>query len=423
MGKRLIVEPRDCLLVDDIAMRCEDLNQYEIVEIEAEMVDNFGERWVSAAMYQANVFGDIDLAKAAPILGSYSKPCSMGLFWSMKRKPGFSGGVRTPLKPLKTSILLKRQGATNELIQVVRHLVHPSLIKESLRHDNVIGTFFHHGDRRQRPTLLVLGGSEGGKREAQAALLAAKGFNTLAVAYFGIEGLPDQLVNIPIDYFQKVMCWLEEHPLVDANRIGVVGTSKGGELALLLASYEPKIKAVVAYAPSSVIHRGIGEVRDGEYPSSWSFFGEPLSFAYNNDKVKTLTRDLLDQKNACQAVSYREWYRIHTEAAKEENMISVENINGPIQVISGDDDQLWPSDLFGKQIMDRLKKHSFSFSIEHHCFQKAGHAIGYPGMPTTETAEFKFGSFTLKTGGTPEGNYMAQADSWKKVISFLKQSL
>jgi dienelactone hydrolase len=62
---------------------------------------------------------------------------------------------------------------------------------------------------------------------------------------------------------------------VDADRIAVIGASKGGELSLLLASMFPEIKVVVAYASGSLIGTGIDREHSGNV-SSWSYRGKPL---------------------------------------------------------------------------------------------------------------------------------------------------
>jgi dienelactone hydrolase len=50
-----------------------------------------------------------------------------------------------------------------------------------------------------------LGCSEGGIRsaEAYAALLASHGYAALAVAYFGMDGLPQRLVGVPMPIFRR----------------------------------------------------------------------------------------------------------------------------------------------------------------------------------------------------------------------------
>ena len=40
---------------------------------------------------------------------------------------------------------------------------------------------------------------------------------------------------------QEAVNWLSSRPYVDANGIGVIGVSKGGEIALQMAYYIPKV--------------------------------------------------------------------------------------------------------------------------------------------------------------------------------------
>ena len=47
-----------------------------------------------------------------------------------------------------------------------------------------------------------------------------------------------------------------KHPSVDARCIALIGGSKGAELALLLASRDPSIKAVAAIVPGSAVFVG-----------------------------------------------------------------------------------------------------------------------------------------------------------------------
>ena len=86
------------------------------------------------------------------------------------------------------------------------------------------------------PAIVWLGGSEGGLREGTAALLASHGYATLALAYFGVDPLPPELIEIPLEYCKEGIDWLKAQPSVDAQHIAVLGGSKGAELALLLAA-------------------------------------------------------------------------------------------------------------------------------------------------------------------------------------------
>ncbi|XP_046559281.1 acyl-coenzyme A thioesterase 1-like [Haliotis rubra] len=77
-------------------------------------------------------------------------------------------------------------------------------------------------------------GSTGGLAEFRAVLMASRGFACFALAYLRCDDLPTSLADIDFDYFLDAVDWLASHPSVQPGGIGVVGTSKGGELAFLL---------------------------------------------------------------------------------------------------------------------------------------------------------------------------------------------
>jgi dienelactone hydrolase len=83
---------------------------------------------------------------------------------------------------------------------------------------------------RKWPALILLSGSGGGI--AGAAMygepLAASGYAVLALAYFAMDGLPRDLVEIPLEYFKRAINWLRGHASIDPDRIGVLGHSRGG---------------------------------------------------------------------------------------------------------------------------------------------------------------------------------------------------
>jgi dienelactone hydrolase len=71
------------------------------------------------------------------------------------------------------------------------------VISQPVRENGLVGTFFYPAAAGAFPGILMLGGSSGTLREQDAAILAAHGYCTLALAYFGREHLPPSLVEIP----------------------------------------------------------------------------------------------------------------------------------------------------------------------------------------------------------------------------------
>ena len=264
----------------------------------------------------------------------------------------------------------------------VRRFVRSDSVKVSeLQIDDVgfRGRWWVPTEDARRTAILLLGGSEGGIAGdlLLASVLAGRGYPVLALAYFGLPGLPSELARIPLEYFRTALEWLRRQEGVDPDRIVAFGGSRGGELALILGStYRDLVDAVVGYVPNSNVFPAIPDV---DQPA-WTLRGEPL----------------------------------------ESTLIPVERIDGPVFVVGGGDDQLWPSgtsvDFIGRQL--ELSGHRDFVALS---YPKAGHSVGLavPNIQTSTSAETRYGR--LYFGGTPEADEAAREDSWPKLLRFLDE--
>jgi uncharacterized protein len=293
-----------------------------------------------------------------------------------------------------------------------------------IEEEGLIGTLFCPSTPGPHPAVVALGGVGGGLREGGAEALASEGFASLALAYFGVEGLPRELVEIPLEYFERAIARLRSQPEVDANRIALVGNSKGGELALLLgATYPEDVKAVIGYTPSAVVWQGIAfnrEAYHGGPKSPWSLRGEPVPFARFARPLPTEMVRMVGSYLGRQPIVGRVFYErtLKNETAVAAAEIAVEKIDGPLLLISGTDDQMWPSTRLSEMVIERLKAHDHPFPYEHLRYEGAGHMITLPNAePPTSWAN------RYEVGGTREANEFANADSWTKVLGFLRKHL
>lgn len=276
--------------------------------------------------------------------------------------------------------------------------------------DGLVGQLFQpaHAHGRQ-PALIVLGGSEGGVGAGAARLaasLAEHGYVTLQLGYFGAPGLPQTLGLVPLEYFGKAIAWLARQKQVDPRRIGIVGGSFGGEAALVVAAQFPQLKVVVAAVPSSVVWPGIAQ-GDAEPPSTFSLAGKPLPYLpYGWTGTFKDTFSLYDE--GLKAVDQ------HPDA-----IIRVERIRGPVLLICGKQDSLWPSCPMSQQVVDRLKAKGFKHGVVLLDYDDAGHAsFGLPADPAQP------GYATLASlGGSADGNNAARKDAWPKPLKFLDAAL
>jgi dienelactone hydrolase len=272
------------------------------------------------------------------------------------------------------------------------------------------------GDGRRHPGVLVLGGSEGGLGLPDAAvLLASHGFTTLSLAYFGVKGLPPTLQNIPLEYFAQAFAWLRARPATDPRFVGVLGASRGAEAALQFAAINPDVNAVVARSPSYVRWEG-ATARQLPGGPAWTWHGQPLAYAPIHIPLWFGARFAWDSLWR-EPMPYTPLF-LHNlqdlgDTARFE--IPVENIHGPVLLLSGKDDQKWPSSMMAARLMERLRQHGHPYADRHLSYAGAGHWIPDEYLPTA-------GSGHRMIGGTPAGTARAQADSWPKILQFFIQA-
>jgi fermentation-respiration switch protein FrsA (DUF1100 family) len=108
----------------------------------------------------------------------------------------------------------------------------------------------------------------------------------------------------------------------------------------------------------------------------------------------------------------------------ERASIEVERIAGPVMLISGEADAMWPSAPLAEMALDRLHRARHPFPDVHLKYPNTGHSIKPPHVPTTVTAMLHPVDGALYAlGGTPEGNARANVDSWQQMLAFLSRHL
>ncbi|HYX45065.1 MAG TPA: acyl-CoA thioesterase/BAAT N-terminal domain-containing protein, partial [Acidimicrobiales bacterium] len=247
-----------------------------VVRVQARVADALGHVFGSWADYRAGPAGEVEPAVDAPLVGTYGGVDPFGLWWSMSG-PADVGFVND-LAPVHTELSVESDGTVVASAGPSRDWLGYGVARAAVG-DDVPGDLFLPA-RRPAPGVVVLGGSEGGRRPAlgTAALLAGHGLAALALAYFGEAGLPPTLVEVPVEAVGRALDRLAAHPAVSGRALGIVGSSRGGELALLAAATFPLVGAVVGWAASAVLWAGLGAGARVGGPA-WTWADEALRFA------------------------------------------------------------------------------------------------------------------------------------------------
>ena len=274
------------------------------------------------------------------------------------------------------------------------------------------------------PAMILLGGSEGGDSMARAAeRFAAHGYVTASVAYFGVPGLPKTLVDVPVETVGAAVATLAKRDDVDASRIGIMGGSKGGELALLAASTYPRIKAVVAVVPSPIAYMGLG-VNDAPTGCSWSEGGKPLPCVPASDAANQQIGMALMQHQPLVLRNLYDASRNADPATTKAAFFPLEKISGPVLCLSGQDDQMWNSTAQCDLAMAHLKDSHHAYADRAIAYPDAGHTfIGATHGPSSAVTSVDFGGVTMAFGGTKEGDAAAADAAWPVIWSFLASTL
>jgi dienelactone hydrolase len=423
-GLKITVTPAAASYGEPFDLRIEGLRPGERVTVKAASVDARKAAWEAKAVFEADTAGVIDVARRAPVSGDYAEADIFGLLWSMK--PGNAGPAkRVGYRDDEINgwaidfTATDAQGiSASTRFRCAYQKPDQALVRVPLEKDGLRGFLYHPAAGGPFPGVIILGGSTGGLFEWLAQGFAARGFAALTVAYFNYPGMPEELVEIPVEFVHKAAEWMRSRPQVRPDRLGLAGGSKGGELALLAAAHFDDFRAVVAWTPAAHVWEGLSRKYfspDYAPVSSWSLGGKPLAFvpfgASAEDKAKEMKGELTTYVPMHIAALAKS-----DPALLERARIPVERIKAPILLVSGTEDHTWPAGDFCEIIMARLKKTGFAFEVKHVSNQGGGHPSFLPWLMTA-------GRGGGVDGGSPKANVRGGYRSWAETIAFLRRYL
>lgn len=419
------------------------------VTVKAHM-DHFFGGFNSSANFIADENGIVDLSKQKPISGDYDFISAQGIFSSMSLKTSSSSSDPSKINPDIFTVSLWSRGALLREGKITRTLEpaeSTKVIDLDFDRTGIVGKFFVPSGKGPFPAILTFSGSDGGMEYSKLVghYLSSQGFAVMVVSYFEYDQydekgnkikrtspLPETLENIPLEYFGKALEWMKAQPEVKRDAVGIVSASRGGELALLLGSYFSEIKAIVAFTPA---HAMTSPERDGVAPedqlASWTYKGKPLPFVPLREtsvgRNEVIDGPFAGQKSISFTPAYMASYQFYHQQERAAT-IPVEKINGPLLLLGGDDDQMWPTCFSIHEILKRRNQYNSKFRDISRCYKDVGHYANlYEGFPVAprEIPIPRFGHTLIAAIGGREPNSTAKAekDTQKLVLDFLRKNL
>jgi dienelactone hydrolase len=451
---RLLIDPPVALADETPRISVMGAAPASRLRLTASFVDDRGQRYASQALLDAGPGGHLDVARAWSVGGTYEGIDARGPFWSAapcaahdlaawqarrRRDASAPGGAAFDVMtaPVHWQFVAEqldgpqqepaeRCEASFTMLRIadgVRETrVHADVDGQAVR-----GRLFEPAQASATsPLALVFPGSSGGVAAGQAAMLASRGVVAFAQAVFNHADLGPALIDVPLERFEAGARWLLQHRGLPASaRLGVLGASRGGELALLLASSFPgRFSAAVAYVPPHLVHGGFGpEPSPGR--AAWLLGGRPVPHL---DEAAWMSPPRL-APYAADARSMRPLYLAPWTAGDGQGhahgsdaAIAIERSHAAVLLLSGQADDLWPSSLGAARVHDRLAAHRHPLPFEHVAYPGAGHWISRPSAPDFMASDGWMhpvdGGWT-PLGGTPRANAAATADAFSRSVRWL----
>lgn len=227
------------------------------------------------------------------------------------------------------------------------------------------------GDGRKDKVLIVMSGSDGGMAlsRQEAEFYHKNGIPALCLALFKTKETPKELSHVPVEYVETAIKWLKQQGY---QKIGIDGTSKGSEMALIAASMFPDLSCVIARVPSHFVSEGLtgnGKNKAPSDTSCWSYNGKDLPYAPYRSRAFNILKMLIQEKELHIITFNRD------KNVTPETLIQIERIQAPILMLSSRHDEVWPSFESASYMENKLTEAGFPFPHKHVVYEHMSHAM------------------------------------------------
>ncbi|XP_051004933.1 acyl-coenzyme A thioesterase 5-like [Acomys russatus] len=404
------LEPADRSCWDEpLSISVRGLAPEQPVTLRAALRDEKGALFSAHARYRADAHGELDLARAPALGGSFAGLEPMGLLWAMEPDRPFwrlvKRDVQTPFVVELEVLEGHEPEGGRQLAKAVheRHFMAPGVRRVPVREGRVRATLFLPPGTGPFPGIIDLFGTGGGLLEYRASLLAGKGFAVMALAYYNYDDLPKSMDILHLEYFEEAVNYLLRHPQVKGLGIGLLGISKGAQLCLSIASFLKGITAAV------IINGSIANVA-----GTLNYKDETLPAVGINLKQIRVTKDGF--------IDIIDILKVPLEGPDRKSIIPMERSDATFLFLVGQDDHNWRSEFYAQEASKHLQAHGKE-KPQVICYPKTGHNIEPPYFPLCKAFRQPYYSLPVLFGGESRPHAMAQVDAWQQLQTFFHKHL
>uniref|UniRef100_UPI003F66FF11 acyl-CoA thioesterase 14 isoform 2 n=1 Tax=Danio rerio TaxID=7955 RepID=UPI003F66FF11 len=352
--------------------------------------------WEAFGHYISDKHGKVTVANDVSLGGTYEGTEQMGLLWSLRPVPGSRPALRLRKKNVLTPMVVNISVYSGHLSQ--------GFSQTSALARTVTERWYMAPGSGPYPGVLDLWGGGGGLIEYRSALLASHGFACMALEYLAPAML--KLTDVNNTYFEKAYQILQNHPLVQKDKMAMLGLSFGSAITFSMTAYSRVIKpqCCVCISGSHVV------------PVDKCLFKVIEDFTGLVDKVPVNEDNHLIHRDML--------LPIPSDPALK---VDVGRIKCPLLLVNGTDDQNWPTVESAEDIEMIMEKAGNRHLLTVLTYPDAGHLIEPPYTPHFRASNFILYDTKKKVvmlwGGQTKPHAYAQEDSWKKILAFLQEHL
>lgn len=243
------------------------------------------------------------------------------------------------------------------------------MVKTSVEKEGFESILYPGSGRKDR-VIIVMSGSNGGMTltRQEAEFYHRNGIPALALALFGTGQTQKELSRVPVEYVERALSWLKKQGY---RKVGIDGTSKGSEMALIAASMFEDISCVIARVPSHFVSEGLSGKGKNKAPSGtscWSFGGRELPYAPYRARSFNILQTFLKEKEMHIITFNRD------KDVRPDTLIPIEKIRGPVLFLSSKHDEVWPSFESASFMEKKLTEAGFPYPHKHVAYEHMSHA-------------------------------------------------